>query len=247
MDSRRETRRLGRIAEHLSRHRRDWLRAFVVVLLVGLVYLLGWIRGEESAQHSEISVTAMQRELDSLSVRLDEAERARTEAELAAQISEVALNDLRQQIVQWREAEARLQQEVSFYRSLIEPEAVANIISIDDFLLLATAEPGVYRYELLVVQRGRDQERFRGAVAVRLFGTLGGEPRALEASDLALDARELELDFSYFQRLSGTLRLPENFTPLEAIAAVYPEGDPALLVEKTVNWPDAPVPGVNGQ
>ena len=63
-----------------------------------------------------------------------------------------------------------------------------------------------------------------------------GEPSLPDISEV--DANPLDYRFRYFQRLSGTLSLPEGFRPLRVTVKLFPRGEDSARVERTFDWPD---------
>ena len=139
----------------------------------------------------------------------------RTGAEL-----QETLTALRQRVVQ-------LEEDVLFYRQVVEEETKETGLVIGQLDIDATRSPDRYRYKLVMRQQDADGDTYlTGHVNFNLVGQLQNQQVILPLRDLSEveDELDIRLRFKYFQNIEGELALPEGFQPDRIqIAAVATE------------------------
>lgn len=233
-----------------------WRQALVLIA-VGLLVVAGALGGYGLGQSvSELDVTYL------ASVeRLNRANResiARLEAELVDanlswQVDREASQALKETIRELKDQVAKLTEEVTFYKSLMAPSALERGIQVADFELTALETSGRYRFHLLLTQVETRRDWVQGDVSMEIRGRgAGGEGSDSTAgSDSATGTAEqvlrlteiaeegtypLKFRFRYFQDLTGTIRLPEGFTPERVVIRAGRRGASAEAAEKTFDW-----------
>ncbi len=107
---------------------------------------------------------------------------------------------------------------------------------IQDITLQATDNPRAFKFAIAVAQNLNRGKVAQGKLRFSVSGLQAGKAKRLEMSTLLGEggSSELNYEFKYFQLLSGTLYLPENFTP-GAIAANMKNTD-GEAAKKEVSW-----------
>jgi hypothetical protein len=150
-------------------------------------------------------------------VRDLESENARLRTQLAA--SDVArridregyrqveksLGDMQSQI-------ARLNQDLSFYRGLVQPDSSVHV-KVQQMQIVPET-PTQFRLKFVLMQTGKPDNNVAGAIAVAIDGLQGGKPRNLSLYEVS-PARHagLAYSFRYFQDYDEAVQLPQGFEP----------------------------------
>ena len=137
------------------------------------------------------------------------------ELETRAELDQEALKQLTRDLANSRSIIDELEGELTFYREVMAPEESRGGVVLRVPRFLATADPGRWRYELVVQQGKPTESRHVGELKVRLVGQALGQPVVLDLPDLDdnLAGEPLPLNFRYFQRFEGELYLPPEFVP----------------------------------
>ncbi len=174
--------------------------------------------------------TALEREGDAL-------RRQRVNLQIEKTVGVQATDALREDIKSLRDEQAKLRQELVFYRSLMAPAKVRRGLQVASFELFARRS-GSFGYHLLLTQVTNQRARLRGKVWLTVAGELAGEAQVLPLTELAeVDGYPLSYRFRYFQDLAGELRLPPGFQPTEVRVVV--EGRGSKKLERSFLWRDA--------
>ena len=135
--------------------------------------------------------------------------------------------ELQETLTALRQRVAQLEEDVLFYRQVVEEEADETGLVIGQLDIDATRSPDRYRYKLVMRQQDADGDTYlTGHVNINLVGQLHDQQVILPLRDLSEfeDELDIRLRFKYFQNIEGELALPEGFQPDRIqIAAVATE------------------------
>lgn len=135
--------------------------------------------------------------------------------------------ELQETLTALRQRVAQLEEDVLFYRQVVEEEADETGLVIGQLDIDATRSPDRYRYKLVMRQQDADGDTYlTGHVNINLVGQLQDQQVILPLRDLSEfeDELDIRLRFKYFQNIEGELALPEGFQPDRIqIAAVATE------------------------
>lgn len=165
------------------------------------------------------------------------------DAELNTEVTAQASTALREDIVRYREEAAALQEEVTFYKSLMAPSSVERGLQIAQFELTAEEETNQFAYHLLLTQMEARRDWVQGDVRMDIHGRRSGsggddEELVLPLTELAeVDPYPLKYRFRYFQDLSGVMALPAGFLPEAVVVTVNRRGNRQDNLQRTFDWP----------
>ena len=165
------------------------------------------------------------------------------DAQLNRQITVEASAALREDIVRYREEAAGLEEEVTFYKSLMAPSSVERGLQIAQFELTEVEDSNQFSYHLLLTQMEARRDWVQGSVRVDVRGRSASagsvdEERVLSLTELAeVDPYPLKYRFRYFQDLSGVMSLPAGFLPEAVVVTVDRGGSRQDNVQRTFDWP----------
>jgi hypothetical protein len=121
------------------------------------------------------------------------------------------------QIKQLEAENSQLKDDLRFFERLI-PANEAQSLAIRA-LQVETSSPGVYNYRMLVIQTGKNPPDFQGRYEFVMSGTQAGKPWAATFPDAPRQSDvQHKLSFKAYQRVQGTLTLPEG-TVLKSLQA----------------------------
>lgn len=234
----------------VQRQRHPWAIRLAVGAVAALVLGLGWglyALGKSQAPGNWQRVEVARERLEGERKRLIEENR-RLEAEnrrlnerlvvlqRAADIDREATAELRQSLRDMQERLSEYKKELAFYRGILSPEEAKAGVRVQQFEVVTTGEPGVYRFNLVLIQAARHDRQVGGQAILRFEGLRGGESKSLSWSDVALDSTsKLVFSFKYFQELVGTFRLPDDFEPTLVEVEIEPGGSAGAFTD-SYDW-----------
>jgi hypothetical protein len=119
---------------------------------------------------------------------------------------ERSLGDMQSQI-------ARLNQDLSFYRGLVQPESVMHV-KVQQMQIVPEATPGQFRLKFVLMQTGKPDKVVAGNAAISIDGLSRGKPSSLTFAQVAPNRRvSLAYSFRYFQDYDEPIQLPQGFEP----------------------------------
>ena len=116
------------------------------------------------------------------------------------------LGDMQSQI-------ARLNQDLSFYRGLVQPDSVIHV-KVQQMQIVPETAPGQFRLKFMLMQTGKPDKEVSGSAAITIDGLLQGKPLSLTLGQVAPNRRvSLAYSFRYFQEYDEPIQLPRGFEP----------------------------------
>ena len=126
------------------------------------------VRGALSASRR---IRSLETENENQRRQLEAAETARrVDREGYAQV-ERSLGDMQSQI-------ARLNQDLSFYRGLVQPESLIHV-KVQQMQIIPDGPPGKYHLKFVLMQTGKPDKEVVGNAVITLDGLLQGKPMSL--------------------------------------------------------------------
>jgi len=225
-----------------NRWLRVWQGLILLLVLVSLPTATWWItRAQlgEDYRALQTQMSALQSESAQMQQRIEELLQQRADLEVAAQLDADTLQQLRERLVDWREANEQLEEQTQFYMSLMNPSANNAGVFVESIEIRATSTPNQYGYDVLVAQRTLNHQRITGRLVIDLQGEQSGQQIILNADSLGLETDGQALGFRYFQHLTGEIFLPEEFEAEQLRARVYLSGSSTPLIDEQVDWPSS--------
>ena len=176
---------------------------------------------------------ALAAEIERLQSRLREAEAERsrltatvTAFEAQMKVERAAQEQLARQAGELEAETSRLREDLAFFESLLPTKASASGIQIRSFRMQPDGAPEAMRYRLLVQQAGKPERDFVGVVQMQVNFVRAGQNQSLQVPDPAVpeSRRALELSFRHYQRVEGTITLPEGAAARSVIVRIVAAG-----------------------
>src|ERR1700691_809820 len=157
-----------------------------------------------------LSASARIRELEAENEKqrgeLEAAEVARRVDREGYKQVERSLGDMQSQI-------ARLNQDLSFYRGLVQPDSIIHV-KVQQMQIVPEAAAGQFRLKFVLMQTGKPDNTVAGNAALSIDGLLQGKPTSLSFEQVAPSRRHsLAYSFRYFQDYDEAIQLPQGFEP----------------------------------
>lgn len=209
------------------------VRRLLVFLVLALAAAAGvgiyeYGRGFGGPDRRELSA-----EIERLQLKLREAEAERsrltatvTALEAQMKVERAAQQQLVKQAGELETEASRLRGDLAFFESLLPAKANASGIQIRSFRLQPDGAPEAMRYRLLVQQAGKPERDFVGAVQMQINFVRDGRSQSLQVPDPAVpeSRRPLELSFRHYQRVEGSITLPEGATAKSVVVRIVAAG-----------------------
>lgn len=177
---------------------------------------LGDAISAEEAQRLEAQAAKAQAERDRAANHLNTAEN-----QLA--MERAAHKQLAAQVQTLTAENARLEEDLAFFDSLLPSGPASEGISIRR-LKMELQPPNQLRYRLLIMRRGNNTQDFKGSLALSLSVTQAGKPALLAFPGKDEKAEPFQLEFRRYQRIEGILTLPEGVQVKNAQVRVLENG-----------------------
>ncbi len=215
----------------------------LALLIVGglFIYNTGMADGRQAVVQNKLITT----ELAKLQTVFRGEQQRAVNAEKSAEIDRLAAEEVRKELLGYRNKLAELQSSVDFYRGLMAPDELEKGLGLHGFHISYNKRTNSYAYKALVTQAGGNNRLLKGALSIRLMvessdSTAKESIKEYALSDLPDFTGELpaKLRFRFFQTIEGSFKLPDNLTPVSMVIELESTGKAAQKINKTFNWQD---------
>src|ERR1700675_2766929 len=147
-----------------------------------------------------------------------EAENARQRsqleaAEVARRVDQEGYKQVNRSLGDMQSQIARLNQDLSFYRGLVQPDSVIHV-KVQQMQIVPETVAGQYHLKFVLMQTGKPDKEVAGSAAITVDGLLRGKPSSLSFGQVAPNRRvSLAYSFRYFQDYDEPIQLPQGFEP----------------------------------
>jgi hypothetical protein len=161
--------------------------------------------------------------------QLEAAETARrVDREGYAQVAQ-SLGDMQSQI-------ARLNQDLSFYRGLVQPESLIHV-KVQQMQIIPDGPPGLYHLKFVLMQTGKPDKEVVGSAGVTIDGLLQGKPLSLTYAQVSPGHRvSLAYSLKYFQEYNEPIELPAGFEPTRVGVEIHSGRDASHSFRQAFVW-----------
>ncbi len=157
--------------------------------------------------------------------------------ERAGQIDREAVRQVREQLAAFQEERSKMEEELTFLRSMVSTKEDRNGIQIQRLVLAADGGDGRYRYKFTITRNMQSDGMATGWIFFAVDGIRDGEPVWLPLREITEDNTDkLKMRFRHFQDIEGQIRLPEGFKPLKVIIEVKSNNKKFSPVKQRFDW-----------
>lgn len=223
-----------------------WLVAAAAAIVLGLLLVFAYDRGQASAGLSAAQVALERRELVAKSDRLERQNaklNARVaELEMARKLDREAYGQVEQTLGELQSQLSRQADDLAFYKSIVSPADGVQGLRIHRFEVRPGAEPREYQLKLTLIQSMRHESVASGLVQVVIHGMQGERPARYSVGELlGRPKAQLPFSFRYFQTIEQAVTLPEGFQAFEAEVQVR-SGKLRFPMQQSFPWKVDAVP-----
>lgn len=161
-----------------------------------------------------------------------------TTLQMSDRISRQANRELQQTLAEREEEVAGLRADVAFYERLVGSTGQRKGLSVHDVELRRDSD-GSWRYTAMLTQNLNRGAVSKGGLTLSVEGTRNGKLTRLAWADLLQNpnAPPQRFEFRYFERLEGSLVLPQGFVPGRVIAQI--KADRGGTAKQAFPWAEA--------
>ena len=139
------------------------------------------------------------------------------------------LGDMQSQI-------ARLNQDLSFYRGLVQPESLVHV-KVQQMQIVPETAAGQFRLKFVLMQTGKPAASVTGNATATIDGLLGRKPVSLTYAQVSPTHRaSLSYSFRYFQDYDEPVHLPPGFEPTRIGVEIHSGRDAAHGFRQAFVW-----------
>jgi len=134
-------------------------------------------------------------------------------AEVARRVDQEGYKQVNKNLGDMQSQIARLNQDLSFYRGLVQPDSVIHV-KVQQMQIVPETVAGQYRLKFVLMQTGKPDKEVAGSAAITIDGLQQGKPSSLALAQVAPSRRvSLAYSFKYFQDYEELVQLPQGFEP----------------------------------
>ena len=221
-------------------HERPWpVKLALGAVVIAIAAAVAWWTydlGKTFAFGSKVSaeqVEEMRSKIAELTAERDKLSLAANTIESTVNIDKSTQKQLTDQVKALTTENLKLKDDLAFFESLTPSAVGAEGISLQNFKV-EMLSPGQLRYRALVMQGGKSGRDFTGEMQFNLNLVQVGKPATMLFPDPKTgDAGKLKLSFRHYQRLEGTITLPEGASVKAVQAKVLANGQ--IRAQQSVN------------
>ncbi|NIP16062.1 MAG: hypothetical protein GWM88_15560 [Pseudomonadales bacterium] len=230
-----------RVVAHSPRRR--MLMALIVALVCAGGAAGGFYLGESKAGLDVAYVEALERLDQGNKAEIAELRSRLVDADLARNVDSEAARELRDDIRALRDEVAGLQEEVTFYKSIMAPDSIERGLQIAEFQITPGEMVNEFTYHLLLTQVEARRDWVQGTVTLDVVGRRTLDPSredvelVLSLTEIAkIDTYPLSFRFRYFQDLTGSMKLPDEFLPEAVVVTARRRGARSERLQQKFAW-----------
>jgi cell division protein FtsL len=189
----------------------------VAVGAVGAIWAWQTLFGNAKEEKQQLSeqLTIAKSELAKEKAERERLTEIANKADAQIKIEKAASEQLAKQMKSLEADNGKLLADAAYLETLLPSDGAAGNIAIRRLSLeketsANTANPQQIRYKALVMQGGREQKEFAGAIQIVATGTLNGKPLSITLPDQGSpEVKErMKIAFKRYQRVEGFIEVP---------------------------------------
>ncbi len=208
---------------------------WIVSFLIGIWFVRQSVSHGEAGQdnHEHAALLEAQTELEAQRQKISVLERS-------GQVSNVAATDLQQTLRERQEEIAGLRADLAFYSRLTGGNGKREGLAVHSVHLQPVEGSRAYNFTVTLTQNLKKTQMISGRIRISVEGVRDQQLTTLAWPELGQgqDTKGIEFSFKYFQRLPGTLMLPEGFAANRIKVSVDANGEGNGL-EQDFAWNEA--------
>ena len=161
--------------------------------------------------------------------------------ERTAQVERQTITNLQQSMIKQQDEIYKLRNELDFYQRIMTSAGESKGLNIQGLHIEETSQPRSYYFKLILTHVSKSDKVAAGKLSILLEGVQGGTARTIDIRELTLsESLSLNFKFGNFERIEGSIMLPENFIVHRVIVRARQEGKRKTPeIERVFDWPQA--------
>jgi hypothetical protein len=211
--------------------------AVLITFLISVIgsFLLGRYYSVDKRDESILAdAQRLKQTLNEKTTLVTQLEQQVANMRLASEVDRKANEEVREEAVKLRTQLAELEEDNTFYRSLMRPAPGDKGLVVDPPSVTPTDVSGVYKYNMVIKQIVAQHQQVNGYAEFTLLGKQGEQAVQFALKDISDDVtvERIKLNFKYFQRIEGEMRLPEGFFPERIELKIVTQRPDSVVIEK---------------
>lgn len=214
---------------------RRWLLSAGAVLVVAILVVAAFWFGEYRAGYDRVAALQLQARFAGLQQKQTQLQEQLIVLQREREVDRAARAQVQKDLEARQSQLLALQEEVAFYKGIVSPVKGEEGIHVQSLKFTAGGTPGLYHYQLVLVQARTKELRISGDLDMQIHGVQQGKAVILDAAQIApKGSAPLHFAFQYFQNLAGNVVFPNGFVPGSVTVTVHENGrDP---VQQNFTW-----------
>lgn len=228
------------------RHR-PWLTGFIRAACVVSIavagfggYTHGYNKGAAQQALLSQSLDKQQAITQALTLERDNLAQKLVNSTMGTQVDRKATEAIRQELLTLKNTLQKAQEQNTFYRNIMNPPKGQKGPAIGSWEVAPGALAGHYDFKLVIKQLGKHTNWVKGQASIVVSGlNAQGNNEEHTYEKLATpteDSTALNVRFRYFQTLTGSFKLPANFTPQRSVITLVIAGKKTQTITKSYDW-----------
>jgi hypothetical protein len=184
------------------------------------------VRGALSAN---ARIRELQADNDNLHLQLEAAETARRVDNEGYAHVQRSLGDMQSQI-------ARLNQDLSFYRGLVQPDSLIHV-KVQQMQIVPQTGAGQFQLKFVLMQTGKPEKEVNGNAVITVEGLQQRKPVKMSFAQASPNHRvSLSYSFKYFEEYAEPIGLPPGFEPTRVDVEIHSSKDAVHSFRQAFVW-----------
>ena len=223
---------------------RPWYRAGIFCIFLVALAAFSWLTYQYGVGQGMATRVQVVRERDEIKKQLKESKalidsqrQQIADLKVGNQVDARANEEVRQTVASLQSKIADLDEQISFYKAVMLPNADEKGLRIERLDLKATDQPEKYHFSLLLTQIVDKHNYIEGGVQISVLGTQGDQETSIPLAKISAEASNaIKFRFRYFQNIDGDLTIPDGFTPKQFDVVAQAAGRNGQRLEKKFQW-----------
>jgi hypothetical protein len=212
-----------------------------ILLLMLLVAGAGWAGYQLAGSGVDPTLIAVdpdaKEQIKELEAERDEMLRRIAMAEQSANMDKLALKAVKREFKKLQTERQKLEEELAFLSGIVSTDSKSAALRVQQFKLKPSGEAQAYTYRFTVSQVINSGIIAKGAIHLKVNGSINGENRELGLDSLTKEKKKsIKMRFKYYQNVEGSLKLPDGFSPTKLTIEVKPTNNKLAPVTMTYDW-----------
>jgi len=161
--------------------------------------------------------------------------------ERTAQVERQTIANLQQGTIEQQDETYRLRKELEFYQGIVTSTGEFRGLNIQGLRIEETSQPRSYYFKLILTHVSKSDKVITGKLSILLEGVQEDIARTIDIRELTLsESLSLGFKFGSFERIEGSIVLPEGFVAHRVIVRARPDGKKRTSpIERVFDWSEA--------